>query len=179
MDTTCCRNARVLQQRLTDSLESGIIVIGRDVFMVAFQRILLPVDGSANSQRALAYAVYLAELCQAAVGILHVVNLSQAISAIGQVDTGGYIPGQVLEDLKEGGRQILDKAVQQLPATVAAQGFLEIGTPPEVIVTFANKHGYDLIVMGSRGRSAIKGLLLGSVSSYVLHHAACPVMVTK
>lgn len=147
--------------------------------MLAFKKILVPVDGSVNSQRALAYAGYLAELCQASVGILHVVNLSVELSALGQINTGGYIPDKVLEDIQEAKQVIIEKALKQLPATIAAQGFLENGVPAEVIVTFCAENGYDLIVMGRRGLSTIKEILLGSVSSYVLHHAPCPVMVAK
>ncbi len=147
--------------------------------MPAFRSILVPVDGSANSQRALAYAAYLAELCHASVGILHVVNLTPVMSSVSQVNTGAYIPDRVLDDMQESGRAIIQQALQQLSSTTAAQGFLEIGSPSEVIVAFARERGYDLIVMGSRGLGTIKEFFLGSVSNYVLHHAACPVMVTK
>ena len=147
--------------------------------MVAFRKILVPVDGSENSQRALAYAGYLAELSHAVIGILHVVNLSAAISSVGQINTGGYIPDMVLEDFQEAGQAVIDKALQQLPPAVSAQGFLENGAPPKVIAAFCSENAYDLIVMGSRGAGVIKELVMGSVSSYVLHHATCPVMVTK
>ncbi|WP_371372394.1 universal stress protein [Sporomusa aerivorans] len=147
--------------------------------MYSFQHILVPVDGSANSQRAMHYASYLAEHCQAKIGVLHVVNLSLAMSPMGQINTGGYIPERVVEDLQESGRLIIDKALQQVPPAVTAQGFLEMGVPSEVIVAFCRENAYDLIVMGSRGLGTIKEFFLGSVSNYVLHHAACPVMVAK
>lgn len=147
--------------------------------MPNFQAILVPVDGSPNSQRALSYAGYLAALCSASVGVLHVVNLSSAVAAIGHVGTGGYIPDRVLEDIQEAGRSIIDEALKQLPPGVTAKGFLEIGSPKDTVIAFCAENGYDLIVMGSRGLGAIEQLVLGSVSSYVLYHSSCPVMVIK
>lgn len=141
--------------------------------------ILVPVDGSINSERALSYAAYLAVQCSASIGVLHVVNLSSAVAAIGHVGTGGYIPDRVLEDIQEAGRCVIDKALKQLPSQVEAKGFLEIGSPKDTVITFCADKGYDLIVMGSRGLGAIEQLVLGSVSSYVLYHAACPVLVVK
>ena len=147
--------------------------------MLTFNKILVPVDGSDNSRRALEYAGYLAGLCQASVGILHVVNLAAVISSVGQSNMGVYIPDRVFENLQESGQLLLDEALNQLPPAVQAQAFMKIGAPPEVIVTFCAANGYDLIVMGRRGLGTIKELVLGSVSSYVLHRSACPVMVTK
>lgn len=147
--------------------------------MLAFKKILVPVDGSKGAKKALAYAGYLAELCHGSVGILHVVNLSAEMAAVGSISTGGYIPDRVLEDVQESGRLIIAKALKQLPSTVAAEGFMEIGSPSEIVVEFCVEKGYDLIVIGSRGLGAIKGLVLGSVSNYVVHRAPCPVMVIK
>ena len=49
----------------------------------------------------------------------------------------------------------------------------------KIIIDAANKEGYDLIIMGSRGLSLFKDLLLGSVSFKVMHHARCAVMVVR
>jgi nucleotide-binding universal stress UspA family protein len=54
-----------------------------------------------------------------------------------------------------------------------------IGHPAETIVNVAEREHYDLIVVGSRGLSGIKGFLLGSVSDRVAHHAHCPVLIVK
>lgn len=147
--------------------------------MDGFRKILVSVDGSENSQRALVYAGYLAELCNAPVGVLHVVNLSADVATLGEAGTGGYVPDSVLTGIREIGQGVVDQALKQLPHTVSASGFLEIGLPTSTIVAFCVDNKYDLIVMGSRGLGAIKQLVLGSISSYVLHHAPCPVMVVK
>lgn len=147
--------------------------------MISFRNILVPVDGSENSQRALVYAGYLAELCRASVGVLYVVNLSAALPSLNQLNTGGYIPDKVLEDVQEEGRAILAEALQQLPAAVAAQSFLQVGSPADIILEFCDAQNFDLVVMGSRGLGVVKSLWLGSVSNYVVAHAPCPVMVVK
>lgn len=147
--------------------------------MNGIRTILIPVDGSENSQRALSYGAYLAELSNASVSVLHVVNLSAAVSNLGQVSTGSYIPDSVLKDIQEAGHFIINKALEQIPATVKAAGFLKIGSPTGVIVSFCKENKDDLIVMGSRGLGAIRQLVMGSISSYVLYHAPCPVLVVK
>jgi len=54
-----------------------------------------------------------------------------------------------------------------------------IGDPAAEIIEIADKEKADLIIIGSRGLGAIKGVVLGSVSQKVTHHAACPVMIVK
>jgi nucleotide-binding universal stress UspA family protein len=147
--------------------------------MIGFHKILVPVDGSSNAKRALEYAGYLAGCCQATIGVLHVINLSSEIAALIPPGTGGYIPDGVLDNVQSTGRFIIDEALRLLPSGVVAEGFVEIGSTTDVIVDFCIAQGYDVIVMSSRGQGAIEQLILGSVSSYVLHHAPCPVMVVR
>ena len=147
--------------------------------MKEFRRILVPVDGSENSKRALAYAGYLAQLCQASVDVLHVVNMSVVFPALGQVSTGGYIPDQVFDEIQENGRRIIGEAVKTLPPEIATSSFVEVGLPTETIMSVCAQNKDDLIIMGRRGLGMIKELMLGSVSNYVLHHATCPVMIVK
>lgn len=148
--------------------------------MIAFQSILVPVDGSDNSRRAISYAGYLAELCDATINVLYVTNLGSKVAALGQSAMGGYIPGKVVDDILEEGSVIVNQALAQLPATVTARGYNEEGSPAEVIIEYANvKRRADVIVMGRRGLGMVKELLLGSVSREVLQHARCPVMIVR
>lgn len=53
------------------------------------------------------------------------------------------------------------------------------GDPAEAIMDYAKEINTDLIIMGSRGLGLVRGVLLGSVSKYVLEHAKCPVLIVK
>lgn len=143
--------------------------------MKEFRSILVPIDGSKHSHCALKHAIYLAELCKAKIGLLHIIDPDSQVSSFEQVSLSGYIP----DNIKEAGRTILNEGLKQVPSTLKTECFLEIGVPAEFIVDFCQENNYDLIIMGSRGRGAIKQLLLGSVSSYVLYHAPCPVLVGR
>lgn len=143
--------------------------------MGMFQKILVPFDGSEHAQRALTQAVALAELCDAKLVLLHVVDLNKKISALEQVSTGGYVPGEVQEE----GRCMLAEALNHVSKEIKAESVVAVGLPSEVIVDICRDGGYDLIVMGNRGFGAIKQLFMGSVSQYVLCHAACPVMIIR
>lgn len=70
------------------------------------------------------------------VGVLHVINLSSQVSVFSQINTGGYVPDRAWEDAQEAGRSIIGDALSKLPATISAEGFLEIGLPTDVIVAF-------------------------------------------
>lgn len=143
--------------------------------MKDFKKVLVPFDGSEHAKRALARAIYLAELCGAKLGLLYVVDLNKKISALEQVSTGGYVPGE----FKEEGYQMLTAAIHLVPKEIEAENVVKIGRPSEVIIETCREGQYDLIVMGSRGLGNIQQLFMGSVSRYVLYHADCPVMITR
>lgn len=147
--------------------------------MVEISKILVPVDGSSNSHRALEYARYLAERCGASLDLLNVIKLTSAVGLFSDPGTGVYIPEGVIEGIQEAGRKVVDEALALVPSGITAQGFVEDGAPAEAIVAFATEHEHDLIVVGSRGLGAIQQMVFGSVSSYVLHRAQCPVMVIR
>ena len=67
---------------------------------------------------------------------------------------------------------------QRSPA-VAIEHRTEIGDPGQTICRVAGELGVDVVVVGSRGRGAVKRALLGSVSGHVVHNAPCPVLVIR
>lgn len=146
--------------------------------MTQVKKILLLVDGSENSQRAKEYAIYFSGLTDATVDILHVVNMGTEFAALNPV-AGGYIPEQVTEELKEAGKEILEEASEGFAAEREVHTHLGFGTPTEVTMSFCEEHKPDLLVMGSRGMGTFKGLVLGSVSGYLVSHAPCPILVIK
>lgn len=149
-----------------------------DLAEIGYHKILVPVDGSKNSFKAVQHAAYLAACCQAEISILHVATLYKNIPVYTQLSTS-YVPPWFYDDVEQFGRQVLEEAQKLLPPTVTRHTFLEKGSPVEVIPEFADAHGYDLIVIGSRGLGTLKGLVMGSVSTHVVHHAPCPVLVVR
>jgi nucleotide-binding universal stress UspA family protein len=143
-----------------------------------FQKILVPLDGSENSFRALSAACDLAENCNAAIEILYVVLVSKEIPAYTQINSS-YIPDSVIKDIQEEGQAILNEGLKQVPPSIATTCSLELGFPSEKIIDISQNNNCDLIVIGSRGLGVIKSMLVGSVSSHVVHHATCPVMVVR
>lgn len=136
------------------------------------KKILVPVDGSAGSDRAVAQAIAIASSCGAKISFLYVANINQlAINA--------YLSDAILAAVKKAGQVILDRAENMMPSDIDYETFSETGSPAVTILDFEKRLGVDLIVMGSRGLGLIKGVLLGSVSQYVVEQATCPVLVVK
>ena len=138
-----------------------------------FAKILVPYDGSVHSQRALRVAAELARCTKAAV---HVVNAVERRPAYLGKPYFREAVTHILADAVE----ILDEAAGQIAGLglKVTSDVLE-GPPAEAILRLADTGQFDLIVMGSRGFGQVEGLLLGSVSDRVLHHARVPVMIVR
>ena len=136
------------------------------------KNILVPVDGSEGSDRAVAEAIKLAEVCEGKLNFLYIANINQlAINAC--------LSDVVLEAVTKAGNVILDRAMQMVPSGIKKEAFSETGSPAVAILDFAEHSGTDLIVMGGRGLSPVTGFLLGSVSQEVMEEAKCAVLVAK
>lgn len=147
---------------------------------VEYKTIVVPADGSENSKRALQHAVSIAERNKAQLVVVHVANIVSAISNFDQTPiSGGYVSEQIAEDMEETGKEILNDVVKEVPADVMVKSVFEVGSPGPAVLAVAKKFNADLIVMGSRGLGPLKGLFMGSVSSYVTSHSTCPVLVVK
>ena len=137
-----------------------------------FENILVPVDGSEGSDRAVAEAISVAQTCGAKLNFLYVANINQlAINAC--------LSDAILEAVSKAGNVILDRAMEMVPSGIEKEAFSETGSPAVVILDFAMNNPTDLIVMGSRGLGVVKGVLLGSVSQDIVEQAKCPVLVVK
>ncbi len=140
-----------------------------------FSTILLAVDGSGFARRAVDYGIDLAAKYHAKLVILTVHPpgpLSQGLEDFAHDEdlSPGEVYGRIVEDLAEqASRQGVERVVR----------LVEQGDPAPAILAAAERHGADLIVMGSRGMSDIKGLLIGSVSHKVLHLADRPCLVVQ
>lgn len=138
-----------------------------------FEKILVPVDGSKNSLKALEKAIYISQLSGAKITILHVIS---ALPPIPITDTVIQYKGRMKEQAKKyfkEARQIASKNHIELDERII------FGYPDYDVSYFANDNKFDLVVMGSRGMSPIKELFLGSTSNATVHRSKIPVLVVK
>ncbi|MDX6569014.1 MAG: hypothetical protein QOH15_1592 [Gaiellales bacterium] len=134
-----------------------------------FKTIVLAIDGSESSDRALQHATMLAKEQGAHVRVVHVVEIAMGRG-------GGLV--HLDEDA------LRAKFEQQTRDLVAAgvEAELELhsapaGGPAHVIADVARRCNADLIITGTRGHTAVAGILLGSVTHRLLHVAHCPLLV--
>jgi len=136
-----------------------------------FKNIVIAVDGSEYSHKALQCAKSIAERFQAKLWLVHA--FSNPADFLGYTDYE-----KLFARRKTAAQAVLDDARQKLGRTsLVVNEDLPEGPEAESILRAAEKSKADLIVMGTRGLGALKGLLVGSVSRKVIHYASCPVMV--
>ena len=144
--------------------------------MLAFRTILVPVDFSEHSTRALDTAVELAKRFDGKLHLIHSYPLPPIAFAPYEIS----IP----VDLERGVREAADRHLSEWAARVRKAGVAVETTatpesPADAIVGCARKIGADLIVMSTHGLTGIKHLLLGSVAERTLRLAPCPVLTVK
>jgi universal stress protein A len=144
--------------------------------MSRFRKILVPIDFSDHSSAALDLAIDLAKTHGATLHLLHCYPIDPgAISPYGIVLPEGFD-----RDVREAaGRELARWADRAGAANVAVEQHLSSMFPAEVIARTADELGADLIVMGTRGLSGLKHVLLGSIAERVLRIAHCPVLTVK
>jgi nucleotide-binding universal stress UspA family protein len=146
-----------------------------------FQKILLPVDGSASATHATEAATEIARRCDAAVTVLcvyrHHSPLEASLSLVGHPERG-HSPDDAL---REYARDIARAAKAALVAAGVdrVEAHAKRGQPARTIVEFAEAGGFDLIVLGARGAGDAGGFFLGSVSHKVAGLAKTSCLIVK
>ncbi len=137
-------------------------------------RALVAIDGSEASKRAMDVAAELAKGGTLEIGLIHVLPHSYVAGSLGVVTSITYEQEGEAKGILETAKQyLLSKGVD------VKMTYLPQGDPADQILQTAEKEGYDLIIMGSRGLSPFDRLLLGSVSRKVVDHAHCSVLVAR
>jgi len=140
------------------------------------QTILVPTDFSPHSDKAVEFAKKLAKLTGGKIHILHCY----------QINVGGVSPYGITvpEEFNRQVREAAVKRVEEVAEAIAAEG-IEVEShitpsyPSEAVSELAKELGADLIVMGTRGATGLKHVLLGSVAERTLRIAPCPVVTVK
>jgi nucleotide-binding universal stress UspA family protein len=141
-----------------------------------FKKIVVGLDGSETSEKALKIAADLASKYEAELHLVHTPQPSTVAFALGAVS--GYHAATTMPsaiDVELAAEKILDlgtKIVESQDHTVA-QTRVGHGDPADNIVEYAKENGADLIVTGRRGLGAIGALVMGSTSLRISHNATC------
>lgn len=145
-----------------------------------FKRILVPVDGSQTSRKALLTALQMAKESGGCVRIVHLLDSNAYLSG-----SGGYLnyPSDLSAAMSNIGRKVLEEAanVAKDAGVQAETRLFESfdGRLPDVVSDDATQWKADLVVVGSHGRRGIGRLLLGSGAEQILRQAPVPVLVIR
>jgi Universal stress protein UspA and related nucleotide-binding proteins len=141
-----------------------------------FKRIVVAYDGSDQAIKALNTAIELSKAFNSKLDVVEVVDTA-ALLGMGFAPIPSDVIAQIYSKAQNDVEQAKKKAQEAGVKDVTSQ-VLE-GDPATSIIEYASKNGADLIVMGSRGLSTFKRLVLGSVSSKVVQESRIPVLVVK
>jgi nucleotide-binding universal stress UspA family protein len=142
-------------------------------------RLLVALDGSEQSDNALAYATRLAEAADGSLTVVHAVDPSVQEVAEAPPDGDDRLVVEDETDAEERAERVLDEAVEAVGDRVPVASELLHGDPREVIPDLAVAEGYDGIVVGHRGLSARQERVLGSVAKSLVEHSEVPVTVVN
>ena len=144
-------------------------------------RILVGIDGSELARRAVEYAVSLAMHNKGGVLLLHVIGVEpKTPPSIWTTSEVEQRDREYIEKLRIAGESLLQEESSRIALTgVRVSTHIEFGNPAEKILEVAEREGVDMIVIGVRGASKWKRLLLGSVSEKVIEGARVPVLIVR
>ena len=159
------------------------------ILLSSFKKILVPLDGSDHSKRALEAAIGVAERFKGEITLIHIYSATVTpltvpepttlTSSGAPVVTSAEI-SRILEASRDVGKKILQDGAQRTRSYgISVKTELKEGSNVQEIVKTAKEGEFDLIVLGVKGVSKIRELLLGSVSLGVVKHAPCPILVVK
>lgn len=140
-----------------------------------FRNILVAIDGSPDAQQALVQAVDLANREHARLTILSSVPTPPTIaySSVGAAE----VLAKSVQDGEREAAELLMQALENVPESVSVSTIASTKPARMAILSQIKEGNHDLVVMGSRGRGAVRSVLLGSVSHDVLHHSSVPVLI--
>jgi nucleotide-binding universal stress UspA family protein len=143
-----------------------------------YQVIVVGTDGSERAAIAVQHALSLAKLCDAR---LHVVHVTRPVSTLGaeQFDPG-LVTAVAFEAAHDERERIRGEiAAQAEERGVPAEVHVVEGHPPEMLVKSAESVGADVLVLGNRGMTGLRRLVLGSVPNKVSHHCPCSLLIVN
>ena len=144
--------------------------------MACIQRILVPVDFSDHSSKALDMAMGLAKTFGAEIRLIHCFQPFPSVYA----SNDWVVPGDFTQEARDAAVRRLEQRREKVAAEgIDVQATLSEYVPSSAIVEMAAATYADLIVMGTRGLTGIKHLVHGSVAEHTVRAAPCPVLTVK
>ena len=147
-------------------------------------KILVPLDGSEDAFRAASLAIGIAKKYDSELLLVHVSNLSQNLQLLGLY--GAPYPDTIserIQDAKLEAQPWFERVQKEAEIQKVIVSRSEVIEGPLSIVGeiihYAETNGVDLIIIGTRGRTGFKRLVLGSVASGIVTYATCPVLVVR
>jgi universal stress protein A len=141
--------------------------------ILKLKRILVPIDFSKISQKALEYAVPLAKQFEAKITLLHVIEPLPYPMDLTYVSMGESFPIEPLE------KELNTLAKKTIEPQLLKEVIVQVGTAFEVIINVARDCEADLIVITTHGHTGLKHVFMGSTAERVVRHASCPVFVVR
>lgn len=141
----------------------------------SIQKILVPVDFSECSRKALRYAIPFAKQFGASLTLLFVTQINYAVGEFGMIDSP-LMEVQVREAAEKAMAKLMHEEVAD---TVPTSVQTRIGRPASEIAAAAKELDADLIIISTHGHTGLKHVLLGSVTENVARLAPCPVLVVR
>lgn len=140
-----------------------------------FRNILVAIDGSPDARQALTHAVDLADCEHARLTILSAAATPPTIAytSVGAAE----VLAKSVHDGEVEASELLHEALESVPENVSVTTVTSAKPARMAILSQIKQGGHDLVVLGSRGRGAVRSVLLGSVSHDVLHHSSVPVLI--
>jgi nucleotide-binding universal stress UspA family protein len=143
---------------------------------IQIRRILIPLDFSHHAEAILEWGTHLAKEHGSQVILVHAYHLPVEFQQL----EGAYLPPDFWTNVKTEAQQVLERHAERLRGQgLTVQTVVREGYPATVIQEEAEEQHADLIVIGTRGLSGLKHLLLGSVAERVVQKAPCPVLTVK
>lgn len=138
-----------------------------------YDRVLLPTDGSDAAEAAAEHAYSHAEQYDAELHVLHVIPENESTSIVGHGD-------ERLDTLEARGHDAITPLVEDASTRdLSVTSAIEVGTPYREILSYADEHDVDLIVMSTHGRSGVGRVVMGSVTERVIRVGETPVVAVQ
>jgi nucleotide-binding universal stress UspA family protein len=151
--------------------------VRHDKSLIGLQSILVPIDFSDNSKKALRYAIPFAQQFKASLTLMYVVEPTIYPSDFGFGQVGfPNVEKELQEKATEEMRQLIATLI---PSTVQSYSVVDSGIPFVEITSYAQKKNVDLIIVATHGTTGVEHILFGSTAEKIIRKSPCPVLVIR